>query len=117
MHHYRRGVWPAFHLGREHGQFWLGCCWALMLVAFAAGVADLVWMAALATLLAYEKIGRRGVVVGRVAGAVLVGWGWWSSSIPAGCRAPGGTELTGIAQARGGNNTASWREWGEEAVE
>ena len=31
----------AFRLGRQHGLFCLGCCWALMLVGFAAGVANL----------------------------------------------------------------------------
>ena len=36
---YQRGTRAAFRLGRQHGLFCLGCCWATMLVGFAAGVA------------------------------------------------------------------------------
>jgi predicted metal-binding membrane protein len=75
LRHYRRGTANAFVLGRQHGQFCLGCCWALMLLMFAAGVANLLWMAGLAVLMAYEKIGRRGEVVSRVAGVALIAWG------------------------------------------
>jgi predicted metal-binding membrane protein len=70
--HYRRGAAAAFRLGRKHGLFCLGCCWALMLVMFAAGVANLWWMAALAALMFYEKVGPSGDRVGPVAGAVLL---------------------------------------------
>ncbi len=75
MRRYRRGAGAAFRLGGEHGVFCLGCCWALMLLMFAAGFANLAWMAALATLTAYEKIGRRGPLVARVAGLALVAGG------------------------------------------
>jgi predicted metal-binding membrane protein len=60
LRHYRRGVGEAYRLGRRHGLFCLGCCWALMLVMFAAGVASLWWMATLATVMFYEKVGRAG---------------------------------------------------------
>lgn len=75
MRRYRRGSGAAFRLGRDHGVFCLGCCWALMLLMFAAGFANLAWMAALATLTAYEKIGRYGPLVARAAGVALVGLG------------------------------------------
>lgn len=51
-------------LGAGHGVFCVGCCWALMLVAFAAGVASLWWMATLTAVMVFEKTGpagRRGV--------------------------------------------------------
>jgi predicted metal-binding membrane protein len=57
---YERGAGGGFRLGRRHGLFCLGCCWALMLVMFAAGVAALVWMAALTSLMVYEKTGPGG---------------------------------------------------------
>jgi predicted metal-binding membrane protein len=57
---YRRGPGEAFRLGRDHGLFCLGCCWALMLVSFAAGVANLVWMAVLTLIMVIEKTGPRG---------------------------------------------------------
>jgi predicted metal-binding membrane protein len=64
LQHYRRGTRAAFRLGAGHGVFCVGCCWALMLVAFAAGVANLWWMAALTAVMVFEKTGqggRRGV--------------------------------------------------------
>src|SRR5438093_12591784 len=63
----------AFRLGRKHGLFCLGCCWALMLVMFAAGVANLWWMVALGALMFYEKVGRAGDRVTPVAGWALLG--------------------------------------------
>jgi predicted metal-binding membrane protein len=60
LRHYRRGPRAAFRLGWGHGLYCLGCCWALMLVMFSVGVADLGWMAAMAGLMAYEKLGRHG---------------------------------------------------------
>jgi predicted metal-binding membrane protein len=64
LQHYRRGVGGAFRLGAGHGLFCIGCCWALMLVGFAAGVANLWWMATLTAVMVFEKTapaGRRGV--------------------------------------------------------
>ena len=75
LQHYRRGRRAAFAMGVGHGAFCLGCCWALMLLMFAAGFANLIWMAALAALTAYEKIGRHGKGVARAAGVALVAWG------------------------------------------
>jgi predicted metal-binding membrane protein len=69
---YRRGRAAAFRLGWGHGLFCLGCCWALMLVAFAAGMTDLRLMAAFTALMAYEKIGRHGETVARLAGVALL---------------------------------------------
>ena len=69
---YRRGTRGAFALGRSHGWFCLGCCWALMLLMCIAGFADLRFMAALGALMAYEKIGRHGEVVARLAGVALL---------------------------------------------
>ncbi len=84
LRNYRRGVREAFRMGRGHGWFCLGCCWALMLVSFAVGVANLAWMAALTLLMVFEKTGphgERGVVpigIGLMLFGVLVmlhpGW-------------------------------------------
>ena len=49
-----RGV---FHLGVKQGLYCLGCCWAMMLVMFAVGVMNVIWMAALGMLMTFEKIG------------------------------------------------------------
>jgi predicted metal-binding membrane protein len=73
LRHYRRGAAGAFRLGWNHGVFCVGCCWSLMLVAFAAGMSDLRLMAGFTALMGYEKIGRHGELVARVAGATLLG--------------------------------------------
>jgi predicted metal-binding membrane protein len=70
--HYRRGEGGAFRLGFGHGVFCLGCCWALMLVMFAAGVAMLWWMAALTVVMVYEKTGRYGRQVTPLVGVALL---------------------------------------------
>lgn len=69
---YRRGPAAGFRLGFGHGLFCLGCCWALMLVMFAAGVAVLWWMAALTAVMVYEKTGRYGPLLTPVVGAGLL---------------------------------------------
>ena len=74
MRHYRRGVGEGYRLGRDHGMFCLGCCWALMLVMFAAGVANLVWMALLGAVMFYEKAGRHGRRLTPVVGVALLVW-------------------------------------------
>jgi predicted metal-binding membrane protein len=88
---YGRGTGAAFRLGRGHGVFCLGCCWALMLVMFAAGVASLWWMGALTAVMVYEKTapgGRRAVpVVGvslLVLAALVLAHPGWAPGMPGG---------------------------------
>ena len=69
---YRRGTAAAFRIGAGHGLYCLGCCWALMLVMFAAGVAVLWWMAALTAVMVYEKTGRHGQALAPVVGVLLL---------------------------------------------
>ena len=73
LRHYQRGAGAGFRLGARHGAFCVGCCWALMLVMFAAGAASLVWMALLTGVMVHEKtrpMGRRAVPV---TGLALLG--------------------------------------------
>ncbi|HXF73368.1 MAG TPA: DUF2182 domain-containing protein [Actinomycetota bacterium] len=70
---YTRGLRAAIRLGREHGLYCLGCCWALMLLMFAAGVANLVWMGALTLVMVTEKTLRTGDrVVGAIGVALII---------------------------------------------
>jgi predicted metal-binding membrane protein len=73
--HYRRGTGGAFALGARHGLFCVGCCWALMLVMFAAGAVSLIWMAALTALMVHEKTGPTGARTVPLTGAVLLAAG------------------------------------------
>jgi predicted metal-binding membrane protein len=72
MRRYRRGEAAALKIGAGHGVFCLGCCWALMLLMFAAGVANLWWMAGLTALMVYEKTGAGGRRAVPVAGITLL---------------------------------------------
>ena len=74
LRHYRRGTTGAFMLGLRHGLFCLGCCWALMLVMFVAGVANLICMGALTALMVYEKTGTRSARAVPIAGIALLAW-------------------------------------------
>jgi predicted metal-binding membrane protein len=73
--HYRRGARGGFMLGARHGLFCVGCCWALMLVMFAAGAANLIWMAALTALMVHEKTRPSGARTVPLTGAVLLAVG------------------------------------------
>jgi len=75
MRNYARGATAAFRLGAGHGAFCVGCCWALMLVTFGAGFANLWWMAALTAVMVYEKTGRHGTRIVPIAGIALLALG------------------------------------------
>jgi predicted metal-binding membrane protein len=76
MHrHYDRGTGGAFKLGARHGLFCVGCCWALMLVMFALGVASLIWMALLTALMVHEKTRPSGARTVPVTGVTLLALG------------------------------------------
>jgi len=69
--HYQRGALNGMRLGFDHALFCLGCCWALMLVMFAAGVAHLAWMGALAIVMLIEKAVPSGNRIVVPVGATL----------------------------------------------
>ena len=78
-----RGV---LRLGMKQGVYCLGCCWAMMLVMFAVGVMNVIWMVGIGMVMTIEKMhtGRRltqavGVTlivagVGIVSFAVAAHW-------------------------------------------
>ncbi|MGH8573206.1 MAG: DUF2182 domain-containing protein [Gammaproteobacteria bacterium] len=52
----------ALRIGLAYGWSCVGCCWALMLIMFALGLASLPWMLGLAAFMAVEKntaVGRK----------------------------------------------------------
>ena len=65
---WRPGVRGAFLMGADHGVFCLGCCWALMLLMFAGGAMNLLWIALIASLILVEKLFANGKLIGRVTG-------------------------------------------------
>jgi predicted metal-binding membrane protein len=73
--HYSRGARGGFMLGARHGLFCVGCCWALMLVMFAAGAVSLIWMAVLTALMVHEKTRPTGAQTIPLTGVVLLAAG------------------------------------------
>jgi len=73
LRYYERGPGGGFQLGARHGVFCVGCCWALMLVMFAVGVANLVWMAVLTALMVHEKTLPLGARAVPITGIALLG--------------------------------------------
>jgi predicted metal-binding membrane protein len=69
---WREGPRGALVMGLHHGGYCVGCCWALMVLLFVAGVMNLLWVATIAAFVLVEKVLPRGDLVGRVAGGVLV---------------------------------------------
>ncbi len=72
MRYYERGPGGGFRLGARHGLFCVGCCWALMLVLFAAGVASVLWMALLTAVMIHEKTRPAGARAVPVTGVALL---------------------------------------------
>jgi predicted metal-binding membrane protein len=72
MRYYERGPRGGLVLGARHGAFCVGCCWALMLVMFAAGVASLIWMALLTAVMVHEKTRPTGARAVPVTGVALL---------------------------------------------
>lgn len=65
----------ALRLGLHHGAYCVACCWALMLVQLVIGVMDLALMAAIALIIALEKLLSRGAWLARLAGLLILAAG------------------------------------------
>lgn len=73
------GHWTAepfgvFGIGIHLGFYCLGCCWAMMLLMFAVGTMNVVWMAILGVVMAIEKLGTTARF-SRMAGVAFVAIG------------------------------------------
>ena len=70
--YWRPGRLGAFRLGILHGAYCLGCCWALMLLLFAAGIMNLVWIAGLSILVLIEKLAPFGAALTKPLAVLLL---------------------------------------------
>ncbi len=61
LSHWREGFRGALAMGLRHGAICVGCCWALMALAFVGGSMNLAWMGGAMVLMMVEKLplGRR----------------------------------------------------------
>jgi predicted metal-binding membrane protein len=72
MMHWRPGTAGALRMGMAHGAYCVGCCWMLMLLLFAVGVMELLWVALLTAFVLVEKLLPGGRLASRAAGAALI---------------------------------------------
>jgi predicted metal-binding membrane protein len=85
MTEWREGPGGAVIMGLRHGWCWycIGCCWALMLVLFAVGVMNILWMALITLFVLIEETFLAPPILLRsVSGGLLVGWGLWLTCRP-----------------------------------
>jgi predicted metal-binding membrane protein len=75
INHWRSGSDGALRMGLEHGLYCLGCCWILMVLLFAVGAMNLLWVAGLAAVVLVEKLFPSGIWIARLGGLLLIGLG------------------------------------------
>ena len=71
VQHWHPGLGGAFRLGIEHGAYCLGCCVALMAILVVAGGMGLVWVVAIAAVVAAEKLLPYGPLLSKMAGIAV----------------------------------------------
>ncbi len=75
LNRWREGSAGAMRMGLEHGLYCLGCCWVMMTLLFVFGVMNLLWIAALTTLVLLEKAMPGGQVLARAGGILMIAGG------------------------------------------
>ncbi len=74
---------PGFRrMGLRMGKYCLGCCWAMMLLMFAVGVMNLLWMGLLSVYMYAEKNWIRRPWFDRACGLVLICTGLLMLALP-----------------------------------
>lgn len=74
--HWHEGPW---RMGLRLGLVCLGCCWALMLLAFAGGVMNLGFMGLAMLLMVAEKLPQLGRPLTKPLGGLLLALAGWSA--------------------------------------
>ncbi|MCV0429309.1 MAG: DUF2182 domain-containing protein [Roseibium sp.] len=72
FNHWQPGNLGALKLGLRLGVVCLGCCWALMLLAFVAGTMNLAFMAVAMVLMTLEKLPQIGARISAPIGVFLL---------------------------------------------
>ncbi len=80
MTEWKDGARGAVLMGIRHGVYCVGCCWALMLVLFAVGVMNMLWVALISAFVLAEKVLPAPGPVRFASGVGLICWGtYWLS--------------------------------------
>ena len=72
---WKSGNSGSFNMGVSIGLFCLGCCWALMALAFVGGVMNLAFMAIMTFFMMLEKIPDYGKYISKPLSLILIGSG------------------------------------------
>ena len=67
----------AVQMGIRHGFHCVGCCWALMALAFVAGVMNLTWMIGVTLFILIDHAILRSPVLSSLSGAFFLIAGMW----------------------------------------
>ncbi len=78
--YWRDGAWGAFDMGLRQGAYCIGCCWALMALAFVGGTMNLIWMGAGMVLMTLEKLPAPGRHLTRPLGVALCAGAAWTAA-------------------------------------
>lgn len=80
MQYWKPVRWNALGLGLRLGALCLGCCWALMMLAFVGGTMNLLWMGLATLLMVAEKMPDIGRYITKPIGAALIAVAFWITS-------------------------------------
>lgn len=75
LKNWKSGNSGSFNMGVSIGLFCLGCCWALMALAFVGGVMNLAFMAIMTFFMMLEKIPDYGKYISKPLSLILIGSG------------------------------------------
>ena len=75
LRHWRDGVSGGLKMGLRHGVTCVGCCWALMLLAFVGGLTNIWFMVLSAVVMAVEKFPVVGRRLTAPLGVLIIIWG------------------------------------------
>ena len=75
LRHWRDGVSGGLKMGLRHGVTCVGCCWALMLLAFVGGLTNIWFMVLSAAVMAVEKFPVVGRRLTAPLGVLIIIWG------------------------------------------
>lgn len=77
LERWRPGYGAAARMGAGLGLACLGCCWALMALAFVGGTMNILWMGVATVFMTVEKLPWAGRYVSAPAGVLLIAGGLW----------------------------------------
>ena len=75
LQNWKSGYAGSFNMGSSIGLYCLGCCWALMALAFVGGVMNIVLMAIMTLFMILEKVPDYGKYISKPLSLILIGSG------------------------------------------